>query len=135
MVGAVSEKLVDDQSRAVKSISIGKAVQRIDIRLHRPTADLSEAPEQPDPFVMMSGLDNAAGDALGGLQGGREVLAQNARLGAEEARRKQVEQFSRPRHIARVLGALPKGKKPLEHMHMRVLAAQGIGERQAFKEA
>src|SRR3984893_19025554 len=113
MVRAVDENLVDDQSRAIKSISIGKVVQRIDIRLHRPPTDLSEAPQQPDPFVMMSGLDDAAGDAGGGLEGGREVFAQDAGVGAEKARAKQVEQFSCPRHIARILGALPKGKKPL----------------------
>src|SRR5216684_2777870 len=124
MVGAVDEKLVDDQSCAIKSISLGKIVQRIDIRLHRPPADLSEAPEQPDPFVMVSGLDDAAGDALGGLQGGREVLAQNTGAGAEKAHGKQVEQFSRPCQVARLLGTLPKGKKPFEHMHVWVLAAQ-----------
>src|SRR5260370_33769750 len=114
MVGAVDEQLVDDQSCAIESISIGKIVQRIDIRLHRPTADLSEAPEQPDPFVVVSGLDDPAGDALGRLQGGREVLAQNAGVGAEKARGKQVEQFSRPCQVARILGTLPTGKESLE---------------------
>jgi hypothetical protein len=33
MVGAVDEKLVDDQSCAIESISIGKIVQRIDIKV------------------------------------------------------------------------------------------------------
>ena len=135
VVGAVDEKLVDDQSGVIKSISIGKAVQRIDIGLHRTAADLLEAPQQPDPFVVVSGLDEAAGDAIGRLEGGREVLAQNAGIGSEEARGKQAEQLFCPRQVACIARTFPQGKKPLEQMHVRVLAAKAIGGRQAFQEA
>ena len=134
-MGAIDEKRVDDQSGIIKSISIGKAVQRIDIGLHRTAADLLEAPQQPDPFVVVSGLDKAAGDAIGRLEVGSEVLAQNAGIGSEEARGKQAEQFFCSCQVACITRTFPQRKKTLEQMHVRVLAAKIIGGRQAFQEA
>ena len=123
---------VNDQSGVVKSISIGEAVQRIDIGLHRTAADLLVAPQQPDPFVVVSGLDKAAGDAIGRLEVGGEVLAQDAGIGSEEARGKQAEQLAGPRQVACITGAFPKRKQTLEQMHVRVLAAKTVGGREAL---
>jgi hypothetical protein len=63
------------------------------------------------------------------------MFTENARIGAKEARGKEIEERSGPRQVAGIAGTFPQGKQGLEQMHVRVLPSAAAGRRQLLDEA
>ena len=84
--------------------------------------------------MVMAGLDDAADEAVGRPEVGREVFADDAGI-AEEARGEQIEQLRRTREMAFLPRAFPQGEQALEQVHVWILPPHPAVRRQFLDEA
>src|SRR5262245_20609951 len=105
---------------------IGVLVERRGEGLDALAGQALQLPQEPDPFVMMPGLDDVTHWPRLRRKAVGQIFAQRSGPLLEEARREQFEHPHRVFAIDVASGRLKERQERLQEMHVRVLAPDRI---------